>query len=74
MEMNLNRFANKKVIISSARFVNVAFSNGSILKYVTDRIIQKKNFGIPDKEEGLRIWKKDPIVLKALKEEFGKSA
>ena len=49
MEMNLNRFANKKVIISSVRFANVAFSNGSILKYVADRIIQKKKFGIPDK-------------------------
>ena len=49
MEMKLNRFANKKVIISSVRFANVAFSNGSILKYVTDRIIQKRNFGIPDK-------------------------
>jgi len=38
------------------------------------RLKYEYDFGIPDKEEGLRIWKKDPIVLKALKEEFGKSA
>ena len=48
MEMNLNRFANKKIFASSVRFANVAYSNGSILKYIVNRIMQKKNFGIPN--------------------------
>jgi len=48
MEMNLRGLAPKKIFISSARFANVAFSNGSILKYIADRIIQKKSFGIPE--------------------------
>tara|TARA_B100000700_G_scaffold67305_1_gene74432 strand:- start:3219 stop:4379 length:1161 start_codon:yes stop_codon:yes gene_type:complete len=47
MEMNLNKHKNKNVFLSSVRFANVAFSNGSILKYVVDRLIQKKNFGVP---------------------------
>jgi len=32
------------------------------------RLKDQYGFGMPDKEE---IWKKDPVVLKALKEEFG---
>ena len=47
MEMKLSKYINKKIFISSARFANVAFSNGSILKYIVDRLIQKKNFGVP---------------------------
>jgi FlaA1/EpsC-like NDP-sugar epimerase len=49
MEMNLNKFNRKKIFISSARFANVAFSNGSILKYIVDRTMQKKPFGVPEK-------------------------
>lgn len=49
MEINLNQFAKKSFFISSARFANVAFSNGSILKYIVDRLCQKKNFGVPAK-------------------------
>ena len=47
MEMNLSKYKKKNIFVSSARFANVAFSNGSILKYVVDRIIQKKEFGVP---------------------------
>ena len=43
MEMNLSKYKNKDIFVSSVRFANVAFSNGSILKYVVDRLIQKKN-------------------------------
>ena len=48
MEMNLSKYKNKNIFVSSVRFANVAFSNGSILKYVVDRVIQKKNFGVPE--------------------------
>lgn len=47
MEMNLSKYKKKNIFVSSVRFANVAFSNGSILKYVVDRITQKKNFGVP---------------------------
>ena len=47
MEMNLSKYKSKNIFVSSVRFANVAFSNGSILKYVVDRLIQKKNFGVP---------------------------
>ena len=50
MEINLSKFSkNKNLFVSSARFANVSFSNGSILKYVVDRILSKKPFGIPNK-------------------------
>ena len=42
MEVNLSKYKNKNIFVSSVRFANVAFSNGSILKYVVDRLIQKK--------------------------------
>ena len=48
MEMNLAKYKNKHTFVSSVRFANVAFSNGSILKYVVDRLIQKKKFGVPE--------------------------
>lgn len=38
---------NKKIFVSSARFANVSFSNGSILKLIVDKIAFKKSFGIP---------------------------
>ena len=43
MEMNLSKYKNKNIFVSSVRFANVAFSNGSILKYIVDRLSQKKN-------------------------------
>ena len=50
MELNLSKFSkNKNLFVSSARFANVSFSNGSILKYVVDRILSKKPFGVPNK-------------------------
>jgi FlaA1/EpsC-like NDP-sugar epimerase len=48
MEMNLSKYKNKNIFVSSVRFANVAFSNGSILKYVVDRLIQRKKFGVPE--------------------------
>ena len=48
MEMNLSKYKNKNIFVSSVRFANVAFSNGSTLKYVVDRLIQKKEFGVPE--------------------------
>ena len=49
MEENLSYFKkkNKKIFVSSVRFANVSFSNGSILKYAVDRINKKEIFGIP---------------------------
>ena len=41
MEMNLSKYKNKNIFVSSVRFANVAFSNGSILKYIVDSY-QKK--------------------------------
>ncbi len=37
----------KNVFVSTVRFANVSFSNGSILKYALDRIEKKRPFGIP---------------------------
>ena len=48
MEMNLSKYKNKNIFVSSVRFANVAFSNGSILKYIVDRLSQKKKFGVPE--------------------------
>ena len=50
MEGMLSKFLqNQKIFVSSVRFANVSFSNGSILKYAVDRIKNKKIFGIPKK-------------------------
>ena len=40
------------------------------IKNALKRLRDQYSFGIPNKKE---VWKKDPVVLKALKEEFGKS-
>ena len=48
MEIHLSKFKSKNTFVSSVRFANVSFSNGSILKYVVDRIRQKKEFGVPE--------------------------
>jgi len=48
MESNLKTFKKKNnIFVSSVRFANVSFSNGSILKYVVDRTIRKQPFGVP---------------------------
>jgi len=50
MELRLMRFKKryKNLFVSTVRFANVSFSNGSILKLIIDRLVQKKNFGIPE--------------------------
>lgn len=49
MEQRLFNFKknNHKIFVSSVRFANVSFSNGSILKYIIDRINKKIIFGVP---------------------------
>tara|TARA_Y100001958_G_C21149361_1_gene485905 strand:- start:547 stop:1191 length:645 start_codon:yes stop_codon:yes gene_type:complete len=39
---------NKNIFVSTVRFANVSFSNGSVLKYIIERINQKVIFGIPN--------------------------
>jgi hypothetical protein len=41
------RKKNKKIIVSSSRFTNVSFSNGSILKHVMERFYQDQKIGLP---------------------------
>jgi UDP-N-acetylglucosamine 4,6-dehydratase len=49
MESELWNLSKKnKLFVSSARFANVSFSNGSILKMIVDRVNQKMKFGIPN--------------------------
>lgn len=50
MELNLMKIKKKKpsLFVSTTRFANVSFSNGSILKLIVDRLSFKKNFGIPN--------------------------
>jgi len=40
------------------------------IKNALKRLKDQYGFGMPNKKE---VWKKDPVVLKALEEEFGKS-
>lgn len=49
MEEKLSNFAkkNKSVFVSSVRFANVSFSEGSYLKYAKERIEKKISFGLP---------------------------
>ena len=51
MEQNLAEFSTKfpNVFVGTARFANVAFSNGSYLEYIKNRIDQKITFGLPMK-------------------------
>ena len=49
MEEKLSEFAkkNKSVSVSTVRFANVCFSEGSYLKYAKERIEKKISFGLP---------------------------
>ncbi len=49
MEAKMSKFKknNKKVFTSSARFANVSFSNGSILKLIIEKLGTDNNIGIP---------------------------
>ena len=46
MEMKLSEYKKKNIFVSSVRFANVAFSNCIILKYIFDRLMPKKEFGV----------------------------
>ncbi len=64
MEKKLLNFSSKyKVFISTARFPNVSFSNGSILKYSFENLILKKNFGIPSKIKRYFITHEEAVHL-----------
>ena len=59
-----SNFSSKyKVFISTARFPNVSFSNGSILKYSFENLILKKNFGIPSKIKRYFITHEEAVHL-----------
>ena len=73
MEKKLTNFGrNNKVFVSTTRFANVSFSNGSILKYVYERLSAKKIFGIPDKIKRYFITHEEAsaLCMKALLERY----
>lgn len=51
MEEKISKFSkqNRSVFLSTVRFANVCFSEGSYLKYVKERIEKKISFGLPMK-------------------------
>lgn len=54
---------NKKINVSTVRFANVSFSNGSILKYALERIKERKIFGVPEKISRFFITHEEAISL-----------
>jgi FlaA1/EpsC-like NDP-sugar epimerase len=73
MEYRLKEFKklNKNVQISSVRFANVSFSNGSILKNVIDKIENKQPLGIPRNIKRFFITHQEAVNL-CLKSLLGK--
>ena len=65
MEEKLSNFAkkNKSVFVSSVRFANVSFSEGSYLKYAKERIEKKISFGLPLKIKRYFITHEESISL-----------
>jgi FlaA1/EpsC-like NDP-sugar epimerase len=64
MEKKLFNFSKKhKVFVSSARFANVSFSNGSILKYAYENLITNKVFGIPSEIRRFFITHEEAVHL-----------
>lgn len=65
MEEKLSNFAknNKSVFVSTVRFANVCFSEGSYLKYVKERIEKKLSFGVPLKIKRYFITHEEAISL-----------
>lgn len=65
MEEKIASFAmkNKSVFVSTVRFANVSFSNGSYLKYAKERIEKKKSFGLPLKIKRYFITHNEAISL-----------
>ncbi|MDB3873561.1 polysaccharide biosynthesis protein, partial [Pelagibacteraceae bacterium] len=54
---------NKKIFVSSVRFTNVSFSNGSILKYVFEKLIQNQKVGVPENIKRYFITHSEAISL-----------
>ena len=64
MEKKLLHFSNThKVFVSTARFANVSFSNGSILKYAYENLMLNKKFGIPSKIKRFFITHEEAVHL-----------
>lgn len=64
MEKKLLDFSKKnKIFVSSARFANVSFSNGSILKYVYESLLTNDKFGIPSKIRRFFITHEEAVHL-----------
>ena len=65
MELNLMKIKKKKpsLFVSTTRFANVSFSNGSILKLIVDRLAFKKDFGIPNNISRYFITHKEAVSL-----------
>ena len=64
MEKKLLNFSNiHKVFVSTARFANVSFSNGSILKYAYENLMLNKKFGIPSKIKRFFITHEEAVHL-----------
>ena len=65
MEYRLSLFKslNKKIRVSSVRFANVSFSNGSILKNIVDKIENKQPLGVPQKVKRFFITHQEAVNL-----------
>tara|TARA_B110000008_G_C16897674_1_gene535427 strand:+ start:112 stop:1266 length:1155 start_codon:yes stop_codon:yes gene_type:complete len=64
MEKKLLEFSKKNnIFVSSARFANVSFSNGSILKYAYESLLANNRFGIPLKIRRFFITHEEAVHL-----------
>jgi len=65
MEHRLKEFKNlnKQIMVSSVRFANVSFSNGSILKNIVDKIQNKQPLGIPKNVKRFFITHQEAVNL-----------
>jgi len=65
MEEKISKFSkqNRSVFLSTVRFANVCFSEGSYLKYVKERIEKKISFGLPMKIRRYFITHEEAISL-----------
>ncbi len=65
MEHQLNEFhkINKNIQVSSVRFANVSFSNGSILKNIIEKIENKQPLGIPNNVKRFFITHEEAVNL-----------
>ena len=70
VDQKLNIALNEHNGSSKASFQDFHSPPKDCIKHALKRLKDQYGFGRPDKKE---VWKKDPVVLKALKGEFGKS-